>query len=176
MNKDDELLMMKKRIFKMMQLKQKKDKRYDELSKNEIIKEYLALVNDREDLEESIENETKKCLDLIKSRCNHDTYVFKKTNIINSNGTFIVFNFVCAECQYVVSFEFVTAFGRLEEYKDLKVQKLLKFLDSVNVVTSFTKNKEEVIEFFKDYIYYCEYDSIESAESYCRCRMKTKEK
>lgn len=175
MNEIDELLMIKKKIFKMMHLKQEKDKRYEELSKNKYVKEYLSLVKDREYLRESIESETKSYLERVKNSCPHDTYVFKKPNILNSNGVFVIFNFVCADCQNVVKFTFFTGLGKIDQYKTNISDKLFEFLNSVNVVTSFTTSQEEVIEFFKEYLCYAEWESIEKAENYCRSRMKIKD-
>lgn len=171
MVKDKELLDIEEKVIKMMNLRKEKKKRFQELENNNLVKEYLSLIKENEELDEKIENLTKDYVIKKMAKCPHETFIFDEPKTINYYDDFLELHFICPACNYEINFITDISCDRIDlDYSN--EERLFSIIKNHNIITSYGNTKEEVEEFFKEYIDRATFEGVKEANEYALTRKR----
>lgn len=171
MKEDKELLDIEENAIKMMDLRKEKEKRFQELENNDLIKEYLSLIKENEELDEKIKNLTREFVIKKMAKCPHDTFIFDEPKTIYYYDDFLKLHFICPECNYEINFITDISCDRIDlDYGN--EERLFSIIKNHNIITPYGNTKEEIEEFFKEYIDYATFKGVEKANEYALTRKR----
>lgn len=167
MNKEN-LLELKSKLESLIQKQKTTKKRIDELERTDMIKEYLYLIKEYEDINTEIPKYSKKYDRTKIGRCKHNTFIYTGDSIIDYNSdNFLCFNFKCKDCKFEK--DFITGIWN-NKIPLFDESDIINFINEHEIITELSESKEEFMEYIKKYINYATFDSIDKAHNFTNRR------
>lgn len=172
MIEDKKLLELETKLENLKKLAQIKEERLEELKNNPIIKEYLLLMEEHEELNSKIADAKFNYLNMKTphKNCKHETFIYQGTSTIEHySDIFISFDFKCSLCGYEENF--ITGLWNNKIFS-FDERELFNFIKTHNIETSYGNTKEEIEKFLKEYIDYATFDGLNKANEYALTRKR----